>query len=394
MHATKDGSPTVGWPRLYDPLLRTQRLAILLTLPVGGYLSFLQWQRAQSMNEYWKLAATEFPMAWHIQYLPFFLSLFGLLLPCWMLVSLPLRKVNVLLLRAFELDETDLDLRRRILNSLSRGMRMSGIRRPSLRFPVLLQGLLEWAYVFRYLSPKHFNLESGDDWRSRLAASLNDARCVVIDLRTKTPSVDREIELCIPAVRCERILFVTGVGHAAVSRRYIQQVAGLTAVEANLVRIAEYGTARHDSEAFEADIAKFIKNLPAGTQRVLRIPADLAAPDRINDLWRCIGFTLGVLLAGAFSIALARLLLASRYDMPPALVFLGSMLLWWLVGRQVRFAYRDAVGVSERLRLMLPPLIALGIALAYIWYSSLVIPNLLNGFVDMWEGLFKTAPRL
>lgn len=122
------------------------------------------------------------------------------------LISYPGGRPNAFFLRAFRSDRRTVRLRREIELALGPDFRVVGIRAPKRRAGFLLQVLLTSVVAIRYAGSKYFEMEAGDDWLLRLAASLERARLVILDLRDWTDRVGTEVELCCRAVGTERIV--------------------------------------------------------------------------------------------------------------------------------------------------------------------------------------------
>jgi hypothetical protein len=127
----------------------------------------------------------------------------------WLVLHiLPKRGVNAFYLRSFRNDRYSWPARKAIQAALGGDFRLSGIRDPTRRMPVLLRGLLFGIFLFRYCTPKFMNLEAGWDWQARLWRSLADARCAFIDLSDLTPFVEAEVHLCYRCLGPARVLFL------------------------------------------------------------------------------------------------------------------------------------------------------------------------------------------
>src|SRR5262249_32626103 len=121
-------------------------------------------------------------------------------------------------------------------------------------------------FVFRYCTPKLMNLEAGDDWKSRLWASLGDARCALIDVSDLTPFVEEEIQLAYHTLGLSRILFI-GEPSRDVSQ-WQEQLAGLLGgkVKREQIQVAIWDDqSRQRQEAFFQAVETFRRSLPEGT---------------------------------------------------------------------------------------------------------------------------------
>src|SRR5262249_23118583 len=116
--------------------------------------------------------------------------------------------VNAFYLRSFRNDRKSWPIRYVIQAELGRNFRLSGIRNPSRRIPLVLRFLMFAVFLFRYSTPKYMNLEAGRDWKARLWRSLGDARCAFVALTDLTPFVEEEIHLSYHCLGSRRVLFI------------------------------------------------------------------------------------------------------------------------------------------------------------------------------------------
>jgi hypothetical protein len=182
---------------------------------------------------------------------------------------LPGRRTNAFFLRSFRHDPRTWPIRKTAQAALGRRFRLSGIRNPSRRWPVLLRWLLFVVFVFRYCTPKYMNLEAGADWKARLWRSLGEARCALIDITDLTPFVREEIRLATACLGLKRILFVADASRSLQEWRE-QIIAVLTdqvPAEAIQVAIAQPETAAGRRD-FAAAVRAFAAALPGGAPGV------------------------------------------------------------------------------------------------------------------------------
>jgi hypothetical protein len=176
---------------------------------------------------------------------------------------LPARPVNAFYLRSFRNDRRTWPLRKAAQAALGRAFRLSGIRDPSRRWPVVVRYLALLVFVLRYCTPKFMNLEAGADWKARLWRSLADARCVLIDIGDVTPFVEDEIHLCHACLGLGRILFV---GDASRSRaEWVALVADILALpekRRHEVNVALWSDTPERRQVFSAAVRAFASRLP------------------------------------------------------------------------------------------------------------------------------------
>jgi hypothetical protein len=246
--------------RLNDPLHGFRRflgwqlfVALLLALLAGG---LLVWGLGGKLPE---------PV---IIYLALALLFLIVPLPAVAFVwrILPGRRTNAFFLRSFRHDPRTWPIRKIAQASLGRRFRLSGIRNPSRRWPVLLRWLLFIIFVFRYCTPKYMNLEAGADWKARLWRSLGDARCALIDVTDLTPFVQDEIRLATACLGLERILFVADASRSLQEWReqIVSVLADKVSTEAIQVAIAQPESAAGRKDFAEA-VHSFAAALPGGT---------------------------------------------------------------------------------------------------------------------------------
>jgi hypothetical protein len=184
---------------------------------------------------------------------------------------LPTRVTNAFYLRSFRNDAQTWPIRQAAQAALGRAFRLSGIRDPRRRFPLLLRAVVELVFVFRYATPKYMNLEAGSDWKRRLWRSLGDVRCVLIDIRDLTDFVKEEIELCYHCVGLERILFIGDSSRE--EEKWKTLASGVLnelgiAVTAPVIRVAVWDETREGRRAFKDKVSIFAQGLPPGTARL------------------------------------------------------------------------------------------------------------------------------
>jgi hypothetical protein len=178
---------------------------------------------------------------------------------------LPRRSTNAFYLRAFSADEGSLEIRKAILDALGPGYRLSGIRSPKRRWPILIRGLARFIFCFHYASVKHMNLEAGHGWVARLWRSLGDARCAFVDLTRVTEFVAIEIRLACQSLGLDRVLFVGdwSRSHAEWEAVVTEHVAD-TGQARGKVHVAVWDGSREGPSKFTDEVRQFAKGLPAG----------------------------------------------------------------------------------------------------------------------------------
>ncbi len=179
---------------------------------------------------------------------------------------LPNRVTNAIYLRSFRNDRDTWPIRKALQAALGRRFRLSGIRDPHRRWPVLLRFLGFTIFLFRYCTPKFMNLEAGTDWKARLWRSLGDTRCAFIDVTDLTPFVKEEIELACTCLGLSRVLFLGNATRSVEDwRRRIAAALPLgTPLEAIHVAVWQ-GATRERRKAFAEEVRTFAAALPAGT---------------------------------------------------------------------------------------------------------------------------------
>lgn len=190
----------------------------------------------------------------------------GLLGGLWLLGVtrlLPDRATDILYLRSFRTDTDTADIRTALERALGDQFRVSGIREPRRRWPMVLRFMSYLVFAFKYSHPKYMNLEAGDEWKGRLWRSLGEARGVVIDVADLTPAVEAEIRLCMQCVGLKRILFVTRESiEPDTSQQFLALLNRLD--EKSDLHIAKWHQAQ-SSAAFERDVSAFANQLPASS---------------------------------------------------------------------------------------------------------------------------------
>ena len=181
---------------------------------------------------------------------------------------LPNRKTNAFYLRSFKNDAATLPIRVAAQSALGNDFRLSGIRDPRRRlssFHQLLSSTVRmFVFILRYSSPKYMNLEAGGDWKIRLAASLAQARCSLIDLTDLTPFVSEEIRLTYHCLGPKRILFVANSTRTEAEwREDIEKALGIPCDKA-FFQITNWENSSAGRRAFRADVQTFREQLPAG----------------------------------------------------------------------------------------------------------------------------------
>jgi hypothetical protein len=188
-------------------------------------------------------------------------------LPVMILVwlVLPRRSTNAFYLRAFSADAGSLEVRKAILSGLGRGYRLSGIRSPKRRWPILLRSLGRFAFCFHYSSAKYMNLEAGNDWMGRLWRSLGDARCAFVDLTRVTEFVAIEIRLARQSLGLDRVLFIgdRSRSHSEWEAVVAEHLAEIGGAYGN-IHVAIWDESPEGRAAFETEVGRFAKRLPAG----------------------------------------------------------------------------------------------------------------------------------
>lgn len=185
------------------------------------------------------------------------------------LLVLPHRRTNAFYLRAFAHDEATGALRLALQRALGRGFRLSGIRDPQRRGSLFLRSVTVFVFCFRYSTVRYMNLEAGADWLHRLARSLDDARCVFMDLSQITGPLEDELQLAVRRVGLERLMFLSRTARdAGELRDLVAERLGIAADARARIHAAvwpgEPGAGRQD---FDAAVRRFVAQLPAGTVR-------------------------------------------------------------------------------------------------------------------------------
>ena len=133
---------------------------------------------------------------------------------------IPARRTNALYLRSFRHDEGTWPIRVAIQEALGARFRLSGIRNPNRRESAAVDVLMPVIFAMRYCTPKFMDLEAGVDWKSRLWSSMQQGKCVFIDVSDLTRFVREEIELANRCVGFERVVFVV---HGAVNEQQARE---------------------------------------------------------------------------------------------------------------------------------------------------------------------------
>jgi hypothetical protein len=175
---------------------------------------------------------------------------------------LPNGPVDAMYLRSFRHDRDTAAIRQSLAGALGRRFRLSGIRDPRRRSIKVLRYLTTFIFALRYATPKYMNLEAGADWKGRLWRSLGAARCAMIDITDLTSFVIEEMRLCIHCLGLDRILFIgnntkdTQTWRAEIERALEHSSNGKP------VHIAIWESSARGRAAFEADVRRFVAQLP------------------------------------------------------------------------------------------------------------------------------------
>jgi hypothetical protein len=184
---------------LFDPLREMRQIVLYFLIPVTLLqllVSVLAFARVLPSDTCLTLVAVD------VRYWPLLLSMIPVLL------LLPRNRPDVLYLRSFRLDDGNTELTDKLQHALGSSVRITGIRSPRVRMPLVLRYLAMIVFVLRYTNGRHQNLEAGPDWKRRLYHTINQARGIVLDLRDMTHYVRFEINLSYWTVGLPRILFV------------------------------------------------------------------------------------------------------------------------------------------------------------------------------------------
>jgi hypothetical protein len=219
---------------------------------------------------------------------------------------LPKQPVNAFYLRSFRNDRRSWPVRKAIQTALGRAYRLSGIRDPRRRMPLVLRPLAFMIFLFRYSTPKFMNLEARADWQARLWRSLGAARCALIDLSDLTPFVEEEIHLCYHCLGPERVLFLGDPSRTVAEwRADVARVLSLDHTARDFLQVTLWENSRAGRRAFREAIASFAAQLPSGpaglkrafsvADRVPVLPAE-AVRTEARAQWAQI--VVGLILAG------------------------------------------------------------------------------------------------
>lgn len=257
------GIPAARRPgRLGDPLLSLRNLIVGLVVLVAVHrltpTVFEQpggWGLLRQIHDAYTIASVT--------------ALFLAILLAPVLLVLPHRRTNAYFLRAFANDEATGELRLALQRALGRRFRLSGIRDPQRRMSLFLRSVTVFLFCFRYSTVRYMNLEAGSDWLPRLARSLDDARCVFIDLTRMTGPLDDELHLAVGRVGLARLMFLSSAApDAGALRDLVGEKLGIDAAARGSLHAAvwprEAGRAR---QAFHAEVGRFVAQLPAGAAR-------------------------------------------------------------------------------------------------------------------------------
>ena len=105
-----------------------------------------------------------------------FLYALGLFMPVflagtfWLWSILPGRAVNAFYLRSFRNDPATWPIRKAAQAALGRTFRLSGIRDPRKRWPLVIRYMHAVFFAIRCCTPRFMNLEAGADWKARRGA--------------------------------------------------------------------------------------------------------------------------------------------------------------------------------------------------------------------------------
>jgi hypothetical protein len=207
----------------------------------------------------------------------------------FMTFMMPDRKPDAFYLRSFRNDLTSYPIRVAIQTALGGKYRLTGIRDPRRRSISVwshVVGPALWAY--RNCTPKHMDLEAGDDWQLRLWNSLQNGRLAIVDLTDLTDFVHVEIRLALEALGVARVLFITNDSNSndkLIKKIQAQaQVAGLD--EARTV-------AWHPDRVgqFCDDVKRFAASLPSGAPEKKLPTSDYGAGYKVGWIQRrAVGF--------------------------------------------------------------------------------------------------------
>jgi hypothetical protein len=224
---------------------------------------------------------------------------------------LPRRVVNAFYLRSFRNDRCSWHVRKAIQAALGPEFRLSGIRDPKRRMPVVLRFLAFAVFLFRYCTPKFMNLEAGQDWQARLWRSLGDARCAFIDLSDLTPFVEEEIRLCYHCLGAQRMLFVGDPPRSVVEwKELVAGVLGLGDADRDALHVVLWEDSPAGRKAFHDAVGEFASRLPKGTAGIKPEyaaslePSPMPAEDVRAEGWRLqmvLGLILVVVVVGLYS---------------------------------------------------------------------------------------------
>lgn len=186
-------------------------------------------------------------------------------LAIFVLSVLPNKPVNAVYLRSFANDTQSWPIRKAIQTALGGEYRLSGIRNPSRRLPMIFRVLAYTVFFLRYSTAKYMNLEAGADWKARLWRSLGDTRCAFVDVQDLTPFVREEVHLCYHCMGVNRVLFI---GNSSLSeqslRARVAEILGLDPEAAAKLHIAIWDHQQETSPAFGNALSSFLAQLPAG----------------------------------------------------------------------------------------------------------------------------------
>lgn len=130
-------------------------------------------------------------------------------LAVWLLLNKG-KRVPVIYLRAFRVDQSSSQLQTLLKAALGNRFRLSGIRPPRKRLRVWLQPFAQLWMALRYAGSQHFEFVAEDhNWMARLLASYARARLVFVDVRDLTTHVENEMRLSYLAMGAERCIFIT-----------------------------------------------------------------------------------------------------------------------------------------------------------------------------------------
>ncbi len=179
---------------------------------------------------------------------------------------LPSQTTNALWLRSFRFDNQSWPMRKAANLALGRSFRLSGIRDPRRRRP-WLDYVLWHVFILQYSTPKHMNLEAGEDWKARVWRSLADCRCVVIDVVDVTSFLREEIELAYHCVGLDRILFLGGPRLSVDEwRERVAELLPHREDDASRIHVAVWDPATREARnQFTQAVRTFTSALPVGT---------------------------------------------------------------------------------------------------------------------------------